>query len=460
MTSEKQTIKTALEYGAKWVEFQHEYNPYVGAQVAARVDGELVLNEAFGYADLNAKTPLTTDHLFRIASHSKTFTGVAVMQLVEQKKLRLDDTIGQHIPELADSDIADVTVRQLLSHTGGIIRDGDDSGWWTMSKPFPNREELLTVAKNVGKVFDPQVEFKYSNIGFSLVGVIIEAASGQSYRDYVTTHIVNKLGLKNTGPDFDMEREADHAIGHTTRAHGKRVQLDHIDTFEESAATGFYSIASELTDYFQAHILGDDRLITDASKREMQQKIGEADDRGWYGLGLMIDEVDGRTYFGHSGGYPGHITRSKVDPERKLSLSVLTNSHDGPASDLAASMLSLVNLAFTDDAKTEPLDPAGLAKFEGRFATIGGVTDIAALGGRLYMLTPTLGDPASMAVELEVTGSSTLKRVGGGKFGSRGEEMTFHFDKKGNVKKITGGHTMVPIDKFKLPDRVKRPVRA
>ena len=460
MVKETKVIKSALEYGSKWIEFQHEYNPYVGAQVAARVDGELVFNEAFGYADLEAKTPLTTEHLFRIASHSKTFTGVAVMQLVEAKKLRLDDTIGQHIPDLAKSDIANVTVRQLLSHTGGIIRDGDNADWWELDKPFPNRKELLTLAKKMGKVFDPLVEFKYSNIGFSLLGVIIEAASGEAYRTYVTSNIVDKLGLENTGPDIDMDREADYAVGHSSRVHGgKRVQIDHIDTFEESSATGFYSIASELTDYFQAHIPGDDRLISDASKREMQQKIGEAEDRGHYGLGLVIDQIDGRTYIGHSGGYPGHITMSKVDRDRKLSLSVLTNSNDGPASLLAQGLLGLINLALPENAKTEPGKAKVLKKFEGRYATLWGVTDIVALGGRLYSLSPSLDDPASMAIELEVTSDSTLKRVGGSKYGARGEELTFHFDKKGKVEKITGGHTMVPVDKFKLTDRIKRPMR-
>src|SRR5690554_3303211 len=99
--NERKSIKSALKYGSSWLDFQHSYNPYVGAQVAARIDGELIFNEAFGYADLHAKTPMTTDHLFRIASHSKTFTGVAVMQLVEAGKLRLDDTVGQHISELA-----------------------------------------------------------------------------------------------------------------------------------------------------------------------------------------------------------------------------------------------------------------------------------------------------------------------------------------------------------------------
>lgn len=453
-------IKGALEYGAKWLAFQHELNPYVGAQVAARVDGKLIFNQAFGYADLDARTPMTTDHLFRIASHSKTFTGVAVMQLVQKKMLRLDDTIGQHIPELAKSDIADVTVRQLLSHTGGIIRDGDDADWWELGKPFPNRKELLALAKNLGKVLDPQVEFKYSNIGFSLLGVIIEVVAGESYRSYVTTNIVDQLGLKSTGPDMDFEREAEFAPGHSSRVHGgKRVQIDHIDTFEESAATGFYSTAAELTDYFQAHIPGDDRLISDASKRAMQQKIGEAEDRGHYGLGLVIDEINGRPYIGHSGGYPGHITMSKVDRDRKLSLSVLTNSNDGPASLLATGLLKMIDLALTEEAKTEPGSPKNLKKFEGRFATLWGVTDIVALGGRLYALSPSLDDPASMAIELEVTGDSTLKRVGGSKYGARGEELVFHFDKKGRVQQITGGHTMVPIDKFELPDRVKRPKR-
>lgn len=460
MVNEKQAIKSALEYGSQWIAFQHEYNPYVGAQVAARLDGDLIFNAAFGYADLEALEPMTTDHLFRIASHSKTFTSVAVMQLVEEKKLRLDDTVGQHIPELAKSEIADVTVRQLLSHTGGIIRDGENADWWELGKPFPNRKELLKLAKKMGKVLDPQVEFKYSNIGFSLLGVIIEAASGEPYRNYVTTNIVEKLGLKNTGPDIDMNRETDYAAGHSSRVHGgKRVQIDHIDTFEESSATGFYSTAAELTDYFQAHIPGDERLVSDGSKREMQQKIGEAESRGHYGLGLVIDEIDGRVYIGHSGGYPGHITMSKVDRERKLSLSVLTNSNDGPASLLTQGLIGLIGLALPENAKTDVSRAKDLKKFEGRFATLWGVTDIVTLGGRLYAVSPSLDDPASMATELEVTSDHMLKRVGGSKYGPHGEEMTFHFDKKGNVKKITGGHTMLPIDEFTLPDRVIRPVR-
>lgn len=453
-------IKSALAYADKWLAFQHGYNPYVGAQVAVRVDGDLIFNEAYGMANREAEEKLTTDHLFRIASHSKTFTGVAVMQLVEGKKLRLDDTIGDHIPELAKSDIADVTVRQLLSHTGGITRDGEDADWWELGKPFPDRKELLTVAKKIGKVFDPNVEFKYSNIGFSLLGVIIEHAAGESYRDYVTTNIVTKLGLKNTGPDLDMNRIDDYAVGYSSRVHGpNRIPIEHIDTFEESSATGFYSTAAELTDYFQAHLPGDDRLLSEASKRAMQMKIGQADDKSAYGLGISIDLSGDRTYIGHSGGYPGHITNSKVDRDRKLSISVLTNSNDGPAELLSRGVLGLIDLALTNDAVTEPGKDKDLKRFEGRFATLWGVTDIVALGGRLYALTPSLDSPASMAIELEIVNDTTLKRVGGAKFGARGENLTYHFAKSGKIKKVTGGHTMLPAEKFKLPEKVLRPER-
>lgn len=456
--SERKAIKSALDYASKWIEFQHTYNPYVGAQVAARVNGNLILNEAFGFANVETGEKMTTNHLFRIASHSKTFTGVALMQLVEAGKLRLDDTVGQHIGELAESDVANVTVRQLLSHTGGIIRDGDNADWWELGKPFPDRRELLRVAKDLGKVLEPNTEFKYSNIGFSLLGVIIENASGQPYRQYVTENIVDRLRLENTGPDIDMDRIDDYAVGYSSRVHGpNRVPIDHIDTFEESSATGFYANAAELTDYFQAHIPGDDRLLTDASKREMQQKVGEAEEDVHYGLGLGIEKIGKRTYIGHSGGYPGHITSTKVDRERKLSVSVLTNSNDGPAGTLLGGILKLVDLALTKDGMTKPVKRKKLARFEGRFATLWGVIDIVGLGGRLYALSPSLDDPASMATELEIVGDSTVKRVGGSKFGSRGEPMEFHFNDTGEIEKVTGGHTMLPIDKFTLPERVIRP---
>lgn len=455
-------IKTALAYVPKYLEFLQSYMPFVGAQVAVRVDGDLLFNDAFGYADLANETPLTVDHLFRIASHSKTFTGVACMQLVEAGKLRLDDIAGMHVPEIAKSSMGNVTVRELLAHGSGMIRDGEDSTFWALGRTFPDRTDLLQTIRKHGKVLAPNEHFKYSNIGYSLLGLIIETASGVPYRQYVTTNIVDRLGLKDTGPDLDMDRIDEYAKGYTSRAHGpERVEIEHIDTFGESSATGFYSTASELTAYFQAHLDGDARMLSDESKRRMRQVQWSVTDDESYGLGLSITKVNGRNYHGHSGGYPGHITMSKLDLERKLSISVLTNSGDGPAANLCAAILQLVDLALTEKGETEPRKPKELVRFEGRFATLGGIIDVANLGGRLCMLTPTLPNPASEAVELEVMSETELMVVGDKGFGGYHESMRYTFRKDGKVKQIRGatGSKLVPAEEFKLPEKVLRPSR-
>jgi CubicO group peptidase (beta-lactamase class C family) len=457
---EQKAIRTALDYVPSYLAFQQSYMPFVGAQVAVRQEGDLLLNHAVGYADLAAKTQLTVDHLFRIASHSKTFTGVACLQLVEQGKLRLDDEAKAHVPEIADTPMGCVTVRELLAHGSGMIRDGDNCDFWSLGRRFPDREELLRTIRDEGRVLEPNKHFKYSNIGYSLLGLIVEGASGVPYRQYVTTCIVDRLGLENTGPELDMERIDDYAKGYSSRAHGpERVEIEHIDTFAESAATGFYSTAAELTDYFQAHLDGDDRILTDHSKRRMRQVQWTITDEAMYGLGLSITKVNGRTYLGHSGGYPGHITMSKLDLDRRLSISVFTNAGDGPAAALCTAILRLIDLVLTGEAITKSRKTKKLKPFEGRFASLGGLVDVVNLGGRLYLLNPALENPAAEAVEMEVISDTELKAVGDKGFGGYGEVMRYTFNDDGKVDWIRGasGMRLVPADQFTLPEKVTRP---
>jgi CubicO group peptidase (beta-lactamase class C family) len=457
---QKEAIKTALAYAPTWLEFQQGYMPFVGAQVAVRVDGELIFNHAVGMADVANNVALTPDHLFRIASHSKTFTGVAIMQLVEQGKVRLDDTVGDHVADLAEFDMAGVTVRELLAHGSGMIRDGDNCDWWDVARLFPDREELIETVTRHGKVLEANEHFKYSNIGYSVLGLIIESASGISYRDYATEHIVKPLGLENTGPELDDSRIGDYAKGYSSRAHGnRRIEIEHIDTRAESSATGFYGTAADVTAYFQAHLDGDDRIMSDASKRRMRQVQWRVSDESMYGLGLSITKFNGRTYYGHSGGYPGHITMSKLDPERKLSISVFTNTADGPAATLCNGILRLIDRALDEKAKAQVSEPDNLKRFEGRFASLWGYTDVVNLGGRLYSMSPTMDNPAEIANGLEVVSDTELKVVDEGGFGGYGEKMRYTFNEDGSVEKVRGatGHTMIPAEKFTLPEKVFRP---
>jgi hypothetical protein len=191
----------------------------------------------------------------------------------------------------------------------------------------------------------------------------------------------------------------------------------------------------------------------------MRQVQWTISDEAKYGLGLSITEINGRTYYGHSGGYPGHITMSKLDLERKLSISVFTNASDGPAATLCAAILRLVDVALDGEAKTAPRKAKELQPFEGRFASLGGLTDVVNLGGRLYLLNPALENPGAEAVELDVVSDTELKVVGDKGFGGYGEVMRYSFAKGGKVKSVRGasGHSLMPIEKYRLPGKVTRP---
>ena len=463
MSSNRAAVVDAINYAREFLAYQQWYMPYVGAQVAVRYDGELLMNEAFGYRDLEQGIPLSTDDLFRIASHSKTFTGVACQQLMAQGKLRLDDEAQVHVPELAGTAMGKVTVRELLGHTSGMTRDGRDCTFWALEKTFPDRDELLIIIQNEGYILPPNEHFKYSNIGYSLLGLIIEGASGETYRDFVTKTIVEPLGLTKTGPDLDFDRLDEFAKGYTSKAHGwDRREIEHIDTFAQSAATGFYSTAEELSAYFEAQLDGDDRLIDDDAKRRMRQVQWTVTDDAAYGLGLIIDKVNGRTYYGHSGGYPGHITMSKFDPERKLVISILTNSNDGPAGQLTVAMLYLIDLALKEKSLTEPRPAEELEPYTGRFTTLWGITDVVNLGGRLYTISPSLINPGADAIEMEIVSPTELKAVGDKGFGGYAENMVYVRDADGQITEVWGssGMKLVPAADFELPEKLTRPAAA
>ncbi|MDX6230157.1 MAG: hypothetical protein QOI76_3547, partial [Frankiales bacterium] len=276
----------AMDYFGSWLAFRQEHLRIPGVQAAFLLGDEVLFSAAYGLADLEAGTPLTTRHLFRIASHSKTFTATAVLQLAEQGRLRLDDTAGSWLPYLAEagSALAPVTLRELLAHAGGLVRDGRDGDHWQSYRPFPDTEQLRAIALEAGaSVVAPNDRFKYSNIGYSLLGAVIEQASGEPYNAYVRGHVVDLLGLEDTGPELDPARLGDYAPGYSALSYAaSRVRLEHVDTRAMASATGFYSTAADVVRYFAAHFTGDDRLLSDGSKRLMRQRLWDVgiDDHG------------------------------------------------------------------------------------------------------------------------------------------------------------------------------------
>ena len=203
--------------------------------------------------------------------------------------------------------------------------------------------------------------------------------------------------------------------------------------------------------YASAHFLGDQRLLTDRSKRLMQRtewKVEGTDTH--YGLGFAIQEIGGRRLVGHGGGYPGHSTRTLLDPVGRLAVSVLTNAIDGSAMEMVTAAVTLANLAAQSPRPGTAVDAAAVDRLCGRYANLWGVLDIVRLGGGLYAIDPTAADPAEVPVELEVTGPTTVRIGHASGYGSSGETLEFDLGDDGMVRSIRGssGMSWHPLEAF------------
>jgi len=436
-------LRDAVAYADQWLAFQQRLKEIPAVTMAVRHGDEVILSRAYGHANLEREIAVTPMHIFRVASHSKWFTATAIMQLKEQHKLRLDDPLGQYIAWLVEP-VASITIRQVLNHAAGITRDGYDSDYWQLEHPFPDPEQLRGLVEEGGEVFSSNHKLKYSNIGYSLLGLVIETASGMPYNRYVCESIVDRLGMRNTGPETNPQAQARMVTGYTSRALLlPRMPLPDVETGAMSPATGFYSTAEDLARFAAAHFFGNDELIGDESKREMQRAYWPVKDMDSYGLGMQVTTINDRRIAGHSGGFPGHTTYTTLDPEDQLAISVLTSESGGVASELAKSIIKLIDLALAQKPVGDATVPD---RHTGRFTSLWGYTDIARLGDQLFLIAPSSDDPATAAVKLEVVDENTLTIEEKDGYGSPGESIQYARDTDGTILKVTvAGSTQYPM---------------
>lgn len=436
MGMNQQALVSSLTYIESWLRFQAERSELPGFAVAIAHQGKLVFNHAYGYANLEKKEKLTPHHLFRIASHSKTITATAILQLAEDGKLALDDTVMHHLPwleEHTDKRIQQVTLRQLLCHRAGLIRDGLDCDFWQVLRAFPTREELQKSILAAELVLEPNTKMKYSNFGFSVLGLVVEAASGQPYNDYVTRRIVAPLGLKDMGPEYTPAIKSKLATGYTPLSSGRRrvPVTKAVPTNAMSPATGFYATPQDVCAYFSALFPGTGKLLSDESKKEMQRQqswIENTQARYEYGLGVEIQHPDNKRVFGHSGGFPGFVTKTICEPETKLVITVMTNSCDMQAHRMAMGVFKTIRF-FQKNTGT----PTHRAHhFEGRYMNLYDVYDIVAAGNRIVCAIPGSWSPLSNPDELTYVDSKTLRLTK--TIGFNPDQELIHFNKDGSIR--------------------------
>jgi CubicO group peptidase (beta-lactamase class C family) len=437
-------LESALQYVPQWLDYQMRESEQPGCVIAVVHEGRAVLERAFGRADIVGGTPLTPRHRFRVASHSKSFTAAGIMKLREQKELGLDDCVGQYVGGLHPA-VADVTIAQLLSHSAGIIRDGTDASQWQDTRPFLDEAELRADLA-AAPAIDPNTRFKYSNHGYGLAGLVIEAVTGEPYRSWIRREIIAPGGLEEIDPDMPLAASVPVARGHSGKLPlGRRVVIPgNNPTNALAPATGFVSTARDLARFFgQLDPVAAESVLSAASRREMvrpQWRYPHSSVERYYGLGISTGRTDEWEWFGHGGAFQGFATRTAALPNRSLAVSLATNAVDGPADRWLDGVIQILAIFARYGApKNEVRD------WTGRWWSLWSAVDLVPMGEKVMVAAPSLANPFTDASEISVTGEDNGRFSLASGLARHGESVRRLRGPDGRVREVLlGGVRLLP----------------
>ena len=429
---------------AAWAEGQIRANGLPGIAVGVVSDQKLLWAKGFGLADVARKVPMAPDTKFRMASHSKLFTATAIMQLREQGKLHLDDPVSKHLPWFAvtspRADDPPITIEELLTHSSGLPREAADH--WTTFE-FPTREALRQIVPKRQAAFPAETRWKYSNLAYTMAGLIVEQVSGEPWADYVTRHIYRPLGMVNSSVDVNVPGLA---VGYGRRMpDGSRSTMPFVDARGMAAATGITSTVEDMARFVSAQFrkgtAGGDRILNTASLREMHRvRMLENNWTRGNGIGFSVSRNRDKLLVGHGGSYPGYITNTLIDLEGKVGVIVLTNAQDGDAGAIATQLMNTVGEAVAKATGTAAekvkWNPAW-SRFAGLYRGRGGDSHVVELHEKLVIINPEAAN-LDNPIQLEPIGDGTFRYVAAVGGGPVGEVVRFVEENGQVVRMITG----------------------
>ena len=331
--------------------------------------------KAWGKADLEHDVPATAGTVYRIGSVTKQFTAAAVMQLVEQGKVRLADSIGAWLPDLPAA-WRPATIRQLLNHTSGIPSYTSDPAWqrqWGVEMP---PESLLAFTAKDTMWFAPGTKWRYDNTGYVLLGMLVRKLTGRDWGSDLEGRFLGPLDLAHT-----YHCTAEPVIPHRARGYEKTrtgwANTPYIAMSQPYAAGAMCSTVGDMARWNRALHTG--KVVSAESYRAMTTPEGAAAaDGNAYGFGLERDSLGGWELIEHGGGIHGFIGANAWVPRAQLSVTVLTNSGSARAGDLLNQIArAALGLPLDQPAKPVPLAAADAKRYVGVYslALPGGARD-------------------------------------------------------------------------------------
>lgn len=343
-------IQALLPIIDEMYKFHAQKNGYPGYAYGIVLDGKLIHSGTGGYLDIEQKTPVTPQSMFRIASMTKSFTALAVLKLRDDGKLRLDDPIDKYIPEMKfqnfTEDSSIITIRDLLMHSAGFPTDDP----WADRKLDETEEQLIELLKRKISFSNPVgIAFEYSNLGYTLLGSLIKKVSGLSYQEFINTHILEPLKM-NAYWEYASIPENQLAHGYSLKE-GQWVDEPLLHDGIYGAMGGLITSIESFSRYVAYHQNAwpaqnnsistlEPKLVKRSSIREMHQpwkfiklepnfKYEGGNECALitsYGYGLKwLKDSFGRTFVGHRGGLPGFGSSWLFLPEYGIGIVSFAN---------------------------------------------------------------------------------------------------------------------------------------
>jgi len=291
----------------------------IGVSGGILQDGTIRWSGASGNIDQKGTTPFTAQTPVRIASITKPMTAIAIMQLVEQGKLLLEDPVSKYISAFAKADLAQITVKQLLQHSSGLgaYKNNKEIRNYTH---YPTLGDALNIFINRSLEFDPGTAFGYTSYGYTALGMIIETLSGQSYENYLKTQLWEVADMQHTSI-----KEPTTEVYHQKKP-GKINAYPTTDLSDRLPAGGVISTAEDLLKFAKALLNG--KLVSNASLNQTITSSGLKKEGNAYGLGWYLygDNPKLGNIIGHSGAQLGCSAFLLILPDKNAAVTVLANT--------------------------------------------------------------------------------------------------------------------------------------
>ena len=334
-----------------------------GISLAVIKDGRPAIAKGYGLANIEHNVPVKRETIFQSGSVGKQFTAFAVMLLVDEGKIGIDDKIGKHLGDVPEA-WSNITVRHLLTHTGGMT-DYPDS--FDFRKDY-TEDELLKIIKETPLAFKPGERWQYSNLGYVTLGIIIHKVSGKFYGDFLTERVFKPLGMTTARVISERDIVPNRAAGYVLRNGEVKNQGWVSPSLNTTADGALYLSALDMIKWEEG--LAGGKLLIRSAYDQMwtRAKLNNGRERR-YGFGWALRNLNGKVVIEHGGAWQGFKTFIARYPDRKLAVIVFANLADVNPAKLATGIAEAFDPTLKPQPVTDP-DPKRTADIRQLFEAL------------------------------------------------------------------------------------------